>query len=103
MMAGGGPFKCAPGQVTDDGELTMSLAWVRLTASLSEPPSVTRGAPRVHIDPHLSVLHRESRSPDAACEPARGTSWASEMPTVSWCHTLLYCEICLSEPISLRR
>lgn len=36
-MAGGGPFKCAPGQVTDDGELTMSLAWVRLTASLSEP------------------------------------------------------------------
>lgn len=29
MMTGGGPFKCAPGQVTDDGELTMSLAWVR--------------------------------------------------------------------------
>lgn len=69
MMAGGGPFKCAPGQVTDDGELTMSLAWVRLTASLSEPPSVTRGAPRVHIDPHLSALHRESRSPTPRVNP----------------------------------
>jgi ADP-ribosylglycohydrolase len=29
MMSGMGPFRLAPGQVTDDGELTMSLAWVR--------------------------------------------------------------------------
>ena len=82
MMAGGGPFKCAPGQVTDDGELTMSLAWVRLTASYLSLASLChdRRTPRPHRPAHMIS------APQRATKPRRRVtrawhSWASEMPT----------------------
>jgi len=41
-MPGGGTWNVAPGQVTDDGELTMSLLNA-LAQTPDRPPSTTRG------------------------------------------------------------
>lgn len=59
-MNGGGPFRTAPGQVTDDGELAMALAW-----------GLVEGGGRFDLDAIAAYAHTPTHVHDAtACARA---------------------------------